>query len=1149
VRILRLTTFLAVSCVSLRPAAGQLEVDPCIPVIYVSLEPLDASGVVLYAEGETSDGAGQRETKEVLDSAISAAGGTWAADASLNGSTSDLQPRSDLALTWLTAHAFQLNMSAQSVATTSGATIHGKSHAGIRVLVQVLPGQSTATSATVRVQRVRHVVGASGEIGTAKVDDAVRSVGDPEFTRTETTDYVVNVGEYLPTLSFYVSADLGESGDLVAELGVVIEVQPDPCCNDPCCGDPCCGDPCCGDPCCQNPACCNDPCCGDPCCGDPCCANPACCNDPCCGDPCCGDPCCQNPACCNDPCCGDPCCGDPCCGDPCCNDPCCTDPVCCGDPCCGDPCCDDPCCEDPACCFDPCCGDPCCNDPCCANPECCGDPCCDVDCDDNNACTTDGCNSNGCFNTPIDCNDGDPCTIDGCNPLTGCTHVDITGTVSISTNAPTSWHIVFVNDDDEDNPANNTADMTDLFVNGSGDVPDIFTVNVNASPWGAEHSVRLSGSSGNGGRVRVFDSPSASGQSILDNAVNPSVVLAGNPPWTLGLEGMQAGHVLLKVEHFCGDDLLASAIVPIYVIRTDIDVDSNNDSVLDDKDEHLEMQNPGMLLRNGQWSVLSVPAAVPIGDGQFWTWKLDYPTSRVTVAATIGGPVIPSGQNQAWPPASVLYIRGDSVSATSGDVTISFTMTGAPIYSRSDAVKLTVFEMGVRDVKYLPHSPLLQVFRDTNHDVPFAPPQWVDLGGTTGGEDQLPDGDALDANEKQFPIVFVRNKHAYVETRLFFRPLDALTSFGDDLRIRGVRTGATLTWEKTATLDEPNHVKITNAQATPDMPNSVSALPMNVAWWLSVNDGDTWIGAGNTSNPCYVVQAMVSGVLDPGWKYTWTMFHLACSGAAQGHEAGETPTPAENQALVDKIFANFSTGSGPANVLRAEPPNIALKYYGAWNVGDTSSYTLFDSPTGDGQCGAWARLFRQCIRAHGIGSAEYIKLESTVTDEHFFVPSWSLLAAPPSPPYAAGGQTYTHRNIVSLSGVFMWPWPPPSFPWSYTWMYSEATDLTGLPGQNTGNPKSHFQNHQVIRFGNRYYDPSYGRSYESKSDLESAEIAGYARWEPAFTINEAADGVDYNGNGTHDPVYRRHVYFIRPNAPGDGDGLTESVDLPIFNDP
>jgi hypothetical protein len=59
-------------------------------------------------------------------------------------------------------------------------------------------------------------------------------------------------------------------------------------------------------------------------------------------------------------------------------------------------------------------------------------------------------------------------------------------------------------------------------------------------------------------------------------------------------------------------------------------------------------------------------------------------------------------------------------------------------------------------------------------------------------------------------------------------------------------------------------------------------------------------------------------------------------------------------------------------------------------------------------------------------------------------------------------------------------------------MNSVVVDLSGVPGQNTENPAAIFSNHEIAKINGVYYDPSYGRKYDTWQDLIISSFAGIA---------------------------------------------------------
>jgi hypothetical protein len=123
----------------------------------------------------------------------------------------------------------------------------------------------------------------------------------------------------------------------------------------------------------------------------------------------------------------------------------------------------------------------------------------------------------------------------------------------------------------------------------------------------------------------------------------------------------------------------------------------------------------------------------------------------------------------------------------------------------------------------------------------------------------------------------------------------------------------------------------------------------------------------------------------------------------------------------------------------------------------------------NGQCGAWAELFIDVLAAQGISGAKKIAVyaASNPGADGFLVKDWTFTGSGSSP----GTSPY-----VWVVGV-------------------DAIDSpNGAPGQGNPNPPGAFYNHFIVKYGNRYYDPSYGGpSYASQWEWEDASLDGFFR--------------------------------------------------------
>ena len=119
-----------------------------------------------------------------------------------------------------------------------------------------------------------------------------------------------------------------------------------------------------------------------------------------------------------------------------------------------------------------------------------------------------------------------------------------------------------------------------------------------------------------------------------------------------------------------------------------------------------------------------------------------------------------------------------------------------------------------------------------------------------------------------------------------------------------------------------------------------------------------------------------------------------------------------------------------------------LYYYKTFDGDEkTSAIELIQNPNKQGQCNAWADLFRQTLLINGVQS-ERIKVLPPSNYRAFGVKHIVFRSLPK-------GQTHSTSNLDLAA--------------------------TGLAGQNMETPKAKlFDVHYIVKAGNTYYDPSYG---------------------------------------------------------------------------
>ncbi len=163
-------------------------------------------------------------------------------------------------------------------------------------------------------------------------------------------------------------------------------------------------------------------------------------------------------------------------------------------------------------------------------------------------------------------------------------------------------------------------------------------------------------------------------------------------------------------------------------------------------------------------------------------------------------------------------------------------------------------------------------------------------------------------------------------------------------------------------------------------------------------------------------------------------------------------------------------------------------------------YEVEITPLADGvyDNGEWAYLFADSLRAAGAISPMQLAEFRPVNffgegdfrhRERLLVNNWYF-----NPDLQGGG-----TNMYQFVNASRYPATPHQFMaknaegvWQYVWGPNEAAqDLWGDPGQNVANPLSLFFNHSLIKIGNVYYDPSYGKKFASRQEWEDQAVAGF----------------------------------------------------------
>lgn len=356
----------------------------------------------------------------------------------------------------------------------------------------------------------------------------------------------------------------------------------------------------------------------------------------------------------------------------------------------------------------------------------------------------------------------------------------------------------------------------------------------------------------------------------------------------------------------------------------------------------------------------------------------------------------------------------------------------------------------------------------------------VTFGAVTGAIHDV----ALDATGAAYPTPHWKRNRATQSPTCYERAakmkvtvkFTAATGVTGSVKVRGSGSGFSF-----ASTDAPvssGTVTVSDWAADKAFANTVDIFdPMDLLWEVSVDGGTTWTSGGTSSNQTYITL---------GSPATTTIYHTLAQIGCQNAKGQN----AEAQTIV-KVWGAF-TGR---DVRRID--GTRLTYYADYTTTNVTTASLLTN--GDGQCGAWAKLFLDMLKVQGIDQANEYIIFQPMNSSGFLVKNWNIPAA--------GG----------ISGVPGYPFlnvqdNPLVGKTSYNFKYAQVTDQAGIPGQGTANPASLFGNHQIVKLDGIYYDPSYGVTYANFAAIKGAAIDGFILV-GQLAVNEAAVNLDLNGDG------------------------------------
>ncbi|MEM9546378.1 MAG: hypothetical protein AAGA77_10405 [Bacteroidota bacterium] len=357
------------------------------------------------------------------------------------------------------------------------------------------------------------------------------------------------------------------------------------------------------------------------------------------------------------------------------------------------------------------------------------------------------------------------------------------------------------------------------------------------------------------------------------------------------------------------------------------------------------------------------------------------------------------------------------------------------------------------------------------------------------------------------PVAYISGQGFSVEAQFQTECTDVETVF-----IRGthVRPDGVVDFPEKEIAVSPNgeiHYTWENAM----MNGSAFSFPQNVEFhdpfeivWEFSHDQMDWTPIHTSANPLYVARnAWIPSSYQSVRFHTY--FRISCQ---------QAQTYSSENDIIDKVWEIFENKSFE----RAD--GQALTYYGNW---DTDNFFADDLILeGDGQCSAHSQAFLNCLKAQGINYAnDYVVVTADQDGSHvgLLVQNFNGLSSPPGTnwavdSWAVGGAPTGLPAGFDIEYVVI---PRDGYNAGSTssfdddMIYSEIEDLAGLGGQNQGDPKAYFYNHQIVVIGSNHYDVPYGNTYGSISELK-ANMFGYI-YQTSATISEDLLGVDIDEDG------------------------------------
>lgn len=245
-----------------------------------------------------------------------------------------------------------------------------------------------------------------------------------------------------------------------------------------------------------------------------------------------------------------------------------------------------------------------------------------------------------------------------------------------------------------------------------------------------------------------------------------------------------------------------------------------------------------------------------------------------------------------------------------------------------------------------------------------------------------------------------------------------------------------------------------------NLPSGTRIINLSLAYYYRVippEGSGTWVFLGTSNNKFFLTLSYptVDATL------TRTALNIACQ------KPGAT---IESQAIAD-LWSTISS--------------LSLKNYSGSNLSYYPSGSHFHECansietlllTKKGQCSSFAELMVDCLQSHGIASGE-VKTIGPAGQDLMVIKKWSINnIGSQTPPWI-----YTETALYLLPVYFDMA----------AGVIGDWSLEPGVAGQNSPSPSQKvFANHVVVSYGQKLYDPSYGKIYNDLPDFVSQALQG-----------------------------------------------------------